>query len=252
MNKQTYLTSLKHSLSALPADQVEDILRDYDQHFIDALASGRSEKATSRALGDPRKIALEFKAMAHLDAFQNKHSLANFWRMAVALGCMVGFNVFLLPFMVIAPLMLLSLYLLSLSCLAGGATIMSSGLLGIDKIAYEHDGRRIALVVKQTGLLRSEQNSHGLQAMPYTIDVVDETLANQRAEAISDEPYSNTTKTFIGALYVAAGVALLLLNRKLAGYLGSGTRRYLNANANILGSVRRNQGVNNRQVDALQ
>ena len=252
MNKQTYLTSLKHSLSALPADQVEDILRDYDQHFIDAMASGRSEEETSRALGDPRKIALEFKAITHLDAFQSEHSLANFWRMAVAFCCMVGFNVFLLPFMVIAPLMLLSLYLLSASCLVGGATIMTSGLLGIDAIAYEHDGRRIAFVVKQTGLLRPEQNGVGLQAAPYTIAFFDETLANERAEAISDEPYSKTTKSLIGALYVAAGAALLLLSRKLAGYVASGTRRYLNAIANILGSVRRKNGANARRVDALQ
>lgn len=252
MNKKAYLTSLKQSLSAMSTDQVEDILRDYEQHFIDAMASGRSEEETSRALGDPRKIALEFKAITHLDAFHNKHSLANFWRMFVALGCMVGFNVFLFPFIVIAPLLLLSLYLVSASCLVGGATIMTSGLLGIDKVAYQHDGRRIAFVVKQTGHLRSEQNSYGLQAAPYTIAVLDETLANQRVLASGDEPYSKTTKVLIGALYLAAGIALLLLNRKLASSLGAGARRYLNANTNLLSSVPKNKSVNNRPVGALQ
>lgn len=250
MNKHSYFASLKRSLSGMPEDQVEDILRDYEQHFIDAMMSGRSDEDTARALGDPRKIALEFKAMTHLDAFQHKRSIGNFWRMAVALVCMVGFNAFLLPFMLVPPLMLLALYLLSISCLVGGAAITASGLLGIDKITYDHDGRRTALVIQQTGLLRSEQNVAGFQATPYTITVVDETVANERAGSNGDAPYGEGIKSLIGVLYVAAGFALLRLNRKLAGYLGSGARRYLNANANILRSARTNEGVNNGRADA--
>ena len=239
MNKQSYLVSLKRSLSGVPAGQVEDIRHDYDQHFVDSMLSGRSDEETARALGDPRKIALEFKAITHLDAFQNKRSVANFGRMAFALVCMVGFNVFLLPFLLIPPLMLLSFYILSITCLVGGTTIMASGLLGIDKIAYEHDGRRIAFVIKQTGLLRSEQNVVGFQVAPYTITVVDETVASERPKANSDAPYGEIIKSLIGALYVAVGAALFWLNRKLAIYLGSGARRYLNANANILRDARK-------------
>lgn len=250
MNKQSYLASLKRSLAGLPADQVEDILRDYEQHFSDAMVSGRSDEATARALGDPRKIALEFKAMTHLDAFRNKHSLGNFWRVAVALVCMVGFNAFLLPFMLVPPLMLLALYLTSITCLVAGTTITASGLLGIDKISYDHDGKRMAFVIKQTDLLRSEQNIVGLQAAPYTITVVDETVQSERSEANGHAPYGEGIKSLIGALYVAAGIALFRLNRKLAAYLGAGIRRYLNANANILRGARKNKDVNHGRAGA--
>lgn len=235
MNKQSYLASLKRSLSGLPADQVADILRDYDQHFIDAMESGRSDDETARALGDPRKIALEFKAMTHLDAFQNNHSLANFGRMAFTLVWLAGFNIFLLPFMLVPPVMLLTLYLASACCFGGGAVLAASGLLGIDKISFEHDGRRTALViVKQSDQLRSEHGEFSLQVSPYAITYVEEPLTSQRIEAIGGAPSGEGTKSLIGAMYVAAGIALLRLSRKLARSLGSGARRYLNANANIL------------------
>jgi uncharacterized membrane protein len=239
MNKQSYLASLKRSLSGLPADQIADILRDYDQHFIDAMVRGRSDEATARALGDPRKIALEFKAMAHLDAFQNKRSLANFGRMTFAFTCMVGFNFFVLPLMLVPPLVLFSFYLLSVSCLVGGTMIAASGVLGVDKIAFEHDGRQMAVVVTQTGLSHAEQSGFGFQVAPYTVTLGDDSTASALPDTSGDARYGVAIKSLIGALYVAAGLALLRLSRKLAGYLGAGVRRYLNANADILRNAKK-------------
>ena len=242
MNKQAYLASLKRSLSGLPVDQVEDILRDYEQHFIDARAGGRSDEDTARALGDPRKIALEFKAMAHLDAFQNKHSLANLWRMVFALVCMVGFNMFLLPFLLVAPLMLLALYLASASCLVGGVLLTASGLLGVDQIAFEHEGTHMAVVVvKYAERSRLEQDGFGIQVSPYSIVYVAEPSTSERITPIGNAPSSDGIKALIGAMYAGAGIALFLLSQKLAAYLGSGARRYLNANANILRGAQRRE-----------
>jgi uncharacterized membrane protein len=235
MNKQSYLASLKRSLSGLPADQVADILGDYEQHFVDAMARGRGDAETARALGDPRKIALEFKAMTHLDAFQKHHSLVNFTRMAFTFICVAGFNLFLLPFMLVAPVVLVSLYFASLCCFGGGAVLAASGLLRIDKITVERDGRQMALVVgKQADRIRAGSGEPGIQVWPYAITYAEELPAGERAEAIGGQPSGQGIKALIGALYIGAGIALFLLSQKLAGYLGAGARRYLNANVNIL------------------
>ncbi len=145
MNQQAYLAALKRALSGLPDDQVADILRDYEQHFFDAAASGRNEAEVARALGDPRKIALEFKALTQLDALQRKHSLANVGRAALSLIYLAGFKLFLLPFMLVGPALLAALYLSCVCLFGGGAVLTASGLLGVDELAYKHDGQPTSL-----------------------------------------------------------------------------------------------------------
>lgn len=235
MNKQAYLASLKRALSGLPAALIADVLRDYEQHFIDALVSGRSDEQTARALGDPRKVALEFKAMTQLDAFRNKRSLANFGRMGFALVCVAGFNMFLLPFMLVAPLMLLSFYLVSACCFIAGATIAASGLTGIDKLAFTFDGRPMAFVVVNDADRIASQQSIGRLAVPlYGIHFVDDTMSNKGAVANGIPPSGGSNRLPMGAMYIVGGILFFLFSQKLAGYMGSGARRYLHANVSML------------------
>lgn len=235
MNQQAYLASLKRSLSGLPGDQIEDILRDYEQHFADAAQRGRSADDVARALGDPRKIALEFKALIHFDAFQKKHSLANFGRMALALVWVAGFNLVSLPFMLVAPLLLLSLYLASACTLVGGVTLAASGVTGVDRVVFHHDGRRAAVALVN----QDDRSRLALQISPYAIAYVDEPLASDSADASGDTLSGNSARSLIGALYIAAGIALFKLCQKLARVVGATTRRYLDVNANILRSTRK-------------
>ena len=236
MNQQAYLASLKRSLSGLPGDQVDDILRDYEQHFADAMRSGRSAGDVARALGDPRKIALEFKALIHVEAFQNKHSLANFGRMALALASVAGFNLVFLPFMLVAPLLLLSLYLTSACCLVGGLTLAASGLSGVEQVVFEHDGRPAALaLIDQEERSRLAREGMAFQISPYAVAWVDQPMAGEDVDGSGGKG----ARSLIGALYIAAGVALFQLCQKLARVVGSTTRRYLDVNANILRSTRK-------------
>lgn len=238
MNKHVYLASLGQHLSGMPVDQVADIVRDYEQHFVDAMANGRSEQATASALGDPRKLALEFKAMRHLDAFQNKNSIANFGRMVFALLCVAGFNFFLLPFVLIAPTMLLALYLLSAGCSVGGAVITASGLVGVNDIAFEHDGKRTALIVNPVGL-EPTHDGFGLHISPYEVAYVNDSSPDGRREASENSLSRRAFKVLVGILYIGAGIALLRLSRILARYLGVGARRYLKTNSNIFFGARK-------------
>ncbi|SMC25078.1 Protein of unknown function [Andreprevotia lacus DSM 23236] len=59
MNKFEFLARLRKALKGLPADDVNEIVADYDSHFAEASAAGRSEEETARALGDPARLARE-------------------------------------------------------------------------------------------------------------------------------------------------------------------------------------------------
>lgn len=57
MNKQTYLAKLESLLSSLPGDERAEIMYDYDEHFMNGLADGKTEEEIIAALGSPERIA---------------------------------------------------------------------------------------------------------------------------------------------------------------------------------------------------
>jgi uncharacterized membrane protein len=60
--RQAFLTILRDELASLPQPAVEDIVGDFERHFADALAAGRSERQAALRLGDPVWLAGEFRA----------------------------------------------------------------------------------------------------------------------------------------------------------------------------------------------
>lgn len=76
-----------------------------------------------------------------------------------------------------------------------------------------------------------------VQISPYAIAYVDQPLARDSADASGETGSGKRTRSLIGALYLAAGIALFKLCQKLTRIVGSTTRRYLDVNANILRST---------------
>jgi uncharacterized membrane protein len=62
MTRQEFLARLREGLQGLPADGRSEILADYEAHFEDGRAAGRSEADVAAALGDPRRLARELRA----------------------------------------------------------------------------------------------------------------------------------------------------------------------------------------------
>lgn len=60
MDKVTFIGKLRYQLSALPQKERQDILADFEQHFIDGMQAGKSEEEVAAMLGDPNAIALQF------------------------------------------------------------------------------------------------------------------------------------------------------------------------------------------------
>ncbi|WP_239615750.1 HAAS signaling domain-containing protein [Cohnella mopanensis] len=59
MNKQEFIATLHHYLAALPEEERNELLRDYEAHFIYGQQHGKTEVEIARELGDPLVLARE-------------------------------------------------------------------------------------------------------------------------------------------------------------------------------------------------
>ncbi len=70
MTRIEFLDRLGKGLAGLPPSTLKEIMGDYDAHFKDAAAAGRSEGEVAEALGDPDRLARELKAEAGLKTWE--------------------------------------------------------------------------------------------------------------------------------------------------------------------------------------
>jgi len=62
MNRNEFLARLRKGLVGLAQAAADDIVADYEAHFDEGRAAGRSEQDVAAALGNPDRIARELKA----------------------------------------------------------------------------------------------------------------------------------------------------------------------------------------------
>ena len=74
MTRQAFLARLREGLAGLPAHAITDIVADYETHFADGAAAGRSEEEVAAALGDPARLARELKAEAGLRRWEQERN----------------------------------------------------------------------------------------------------------------------------------------------------------------------------------
>lgn len=71
MTRTEFMQRLKKALDGLPATAITEITTDYQAHFDDAAAEGRSEAEVCEALGDPERLARELKAEIGLKRWED-------------------------------------------------------------------------------------------------------------------------------------------------------------------------------------
>jgi uncharacterized membrane protein len=108
-NKQEYIRLLRNRLEGtLPADELEDLLMDYSEHFRMGKANGRSDEELWRSLGSPDDVAREIRAVHLVKKAEDVRSCSNIFHAVIAT---LGLGLFNLVF-VLAPFMLLLVMLL--------------------------------------------------------------------------------------------------------------------------------------------
>ncbi|MDZ4062716.1 MAG: DUF1700 domain-containing protein [Brevundimonas sp.] len=128
MTRAEFLGRLRRGLVGLPPAAAADIASDYEIHFEDGLAAGRTEAEVAAALGDPDRLARELRAEAGAQRWhQEKNPSAAVAAIFAVLGLGAISILFLLPILMSVVGVLFGLFMAAIGVFIGGGAIMVAG-----------------------------------------------------------------------------------------------------------------------------
>jgi len=116
VKKQEYLNSLRNYLYQLSSSEVEEIIADYEEHFLCAGEAGKSDEDIVKGLGPAKSLANLYITQSHIEAFHSRkkmsvsHRLNSFIKALFTFLLLAPLNFFLAigPFLVIFVLLFTS------------------------------------------------------------------------------------------------------------------------------------------------
>jgi uncharacterized membrane protein len=166
MTRQAFLDALRAGLAGLPPSGIDEIIADYDAHFSEGAAAGRSEAEVAAALGEPGRLARELRAEAGLKRWEDRPSASN---AAAAVIALLGLGA--VDILVLLPL-LMGVVGVMVGCLFGviGVFLAGGGVFAFGPFSHAPGGPVAALL---TGLgLMSAAASGGAILTIATIGLV--------------------------------------------------------------------------------
>jgi len=131
MNKKDFINKLSSCLGGIPVEERQDVINDFEEHFKEAMAEGRTEEEIADSLGDPKALANQFKANILVSKAEKTTSAINITRAVLATLGLGFFNlIFILgPFCAIASV-LISLFASAISIIAVGIAVFLASIFG--------------------------------------------------------------------------------------------------------------------------
>jgi uncharacterized membrane protein len=148
MNRQDFISRLRRGLRGLPQSAIGESVADYETHFAEALAAGRSEAEISASLGDPDRLAREIRAQIGLkrwDMERNPSAAANAIFAVLGLGAID--ILILLPILMWIAGVIFAFALAAIALFCVGAVMMVVGPVVV------HPPPMAALVLAGLGLI---------------------------------------------------------------------------------------------------
>ncbi|MGV9007554.1 MAG: DUF1700 domain-containing protein [Brevundimonas sp.] len=128
MTRADFMARLKSGLVGLPTSTAAEILSDYDTHFDDGAADGRSEAEVATALGHPERLARELKAEVGIQRWhQEKNPSAAASAVFAVLGLGAVDIIFLLPLLMGVIGTLFGLFIAVVAFFFSGGVVMVAG-----------------------------------------------------------------------------------------------------------------------------
>ncbi|MES2034098.1 MAG: DUF1700 domain-containing protein [Pseudomonadota bacterium] len=128
MTRADFMGRLSRGLAGLPATTIADITADYDTHFADGLAAGRTEAEVTEALGNPDRLARELRAEAGLKRWEEqKNPSAAAGAVIAVLGLGAIDILILLPILMGVIGTLFGLFVAVIAIFVGGGAVFSIG-----------------------------------------------------------------------------------------------------------------------------
>lgn len=91
MNKEQFLTELDVALKYISAEERQDILQDFEEHFAVGREEGKTEEEIAAGLGSPQQIAKEMLASYHIEKVETTATTGNVFR---AVWAVIGLGFF--------------------------------------------------------------------------------------------------------------------------------------------------------------
>lgn len=128
MTRADFLARLKSGLAGMPIGAQADILSDYERHFDDGRAAGRTEAEVAAALGDPDRLSRELRAEQGLKRWEDQRSPSN---AAAAIFALVGLGaidiIILLPLLTAVVSAIAGLFVAAIGVFVFGGGVLAVG-----------------------------------------------------------------------------------------------------------------------------
>jgi uncharacterized membrane protein len=128
MTREAFIARLWAGLKGMPPKAAAEIVADYDAHFAEGAAAGRSEADIAAALGDPDRLARELRAEASVKQWETRRSPE---AAAVAVFAVLGLGaidiVFLLPILMGVVSALFGLIIAAIGVFIAGGIVFAVG-----------------------------------------------------------------------------------------------------------------------------
>ena len=124
MKQTEFLKQLEKNLKNIPQSERKDILSDYQEHFEDGIASGRSESELAEALGNPKVLGKQLTANYHIKRADNGVSVEEIFRAILATAGLGFFNLVFVAFPFFGAIFFL------IFLIAGGIGALVTSIIG--------------------------------------------------------------------------------------------------------------------------
>lgn len=128
MTRAEFMGRLRRGLVGMPTVAAAEIAADYEMHFEDGAAAGRTEAQVAEALGDPDRLARELRAEAGARRWdQEKNPSAAAGAVFAVLGLGAIDILILLPILMTVVGVLFGFFMAAIGLFVGGGAVMIAG-----------------------------------------------------------------------------------------------------------------------------
>ncbi|HZW15087.1 MAG TPA: DUF1700 domain-containing protein [Brevundimonas sp.] len=128
MTRAEFMGRLRRGLVGMPTAAAAEIAADYEMHFEDGAAAGRTEAEVAAALGDPDRLARELRAEAGARRWdQEKNPSAAAGAVFAVLGLGAIDILILLPILMTVVGVLFGFFMAAVGLFVGGGAVMVAG-----------------------------------------------------------------------------------------------------------------------------
>ena len=128
MNRAHFMAQLRDGLAGLHHTDISDIVADYESHFSDGAADGRTQEEVAAALGDPARLARELRAEIGLKRWEEERSPSGAAAAVFAVLGLGALDLFiLLPVLMTVGGVLFGLAMAAIAGLFAGGAVFAAG-----------------------------------------------------------------------------------------------------------------------------